>query len=71
MTQRLPAPGGAWRRPGCIGDGAAQGADERDGLVEALAVLGGGIVPGRDAAAAAEPDPAIVELEGTDRDVQF
>src|SRR5215475_11264211 len=63
-------------RPGrrgdcCLAQRGAERADQRGRLDQALAVLRGGIRARGDAAAAAEPYPPVVKLEGADGDVQL
>src|SRR5262249_54856273 len=61
------APGGGW--PGS--NGAADGADQRARLEQALGILAIGGRIRDDAAPAAQPHPPRTEFEGADRDIQL
>src|SRR5579864_8633882 len=59
------------RRRRFLAERGAEGADQRGGLEQALAVLRVRIGVRGDTAAAAEPDPVVMELEGADGDVEL
>src|SRR5204862_4170597 len=68
-AQGGPRPGrrGDW----CLAQRGAERADQRGRLDQALAVLRGGVRVRGDTAAAAEPYPPVMKLEGTDGDIQL